>query len=183
MGYRLALWSFEVDGDEVEVQDGEHCWCLKDSVPIDCKLEQTTVGSREEKQVKSGLNIVEAFLPSSKQQLTCSWTPPKAARTQQGRQRRGGRQDGRWDCARRSWQSRGPSRGKGGRSRSSPPGRGRRRRSPSWTEKFLFGTSSQDQSFLVLWSYVYYLKGRLYVKLILFYRAPHLCHYFTMAIW
>ena len=35
------------------------------------------------------------------------------------------------------------------------------------------------------WCYdrMYYLKGRLYVKLILFYRAPHLCHYFTiMAI-
>ena len=33
------------------------------------------------------------------------------------------------------------------------------------------------------WCYdrMYYLKGRLYVKLILFYRAPHLCHYFTMT--
>ena len=51
---RLTLWGLEVDGQQVEVEDGEDGGGLQHPVSIHRELEQATVGGGEEKQVKSG---------------------------------------------------------------------------------------------------------------------------------
>ena len=62
---RLTLWGLEVDGKQVEVEDGEDRGRLQHSVSIHGELEQAAVWGGEEKQIKSGWNISSLLMEIS----------------------------------------------------------------------------------------------------------------------